>query len=119
MDAALQAELQTVLAGRLPTVAALPQLQYPRMGCTAALRLSPPAWLMARRAREAVGIGNSRCPAGTCVLLRPSLTPRDLHLFAAPEACGPTRWMPHQTLAPPARPLVPLAAVRAGVLRAG
>jgi len=69
VDAAMQAELQTVLGGRLPTAADLPQLQYTRMILSEALRLYPPAWLMTRRAREEVTIGDYRFPPGTFFLL--------------------------------------------------
>jgi cytochrome P450 len=92
VDAAMQAELQTVLGGRLPTVADLPQLRYTRMVFTEALRLYPPAWLMTRRAREEVVIGDYRFPPGTFFLLSPYLTHRDPRFFPNPEAFVPTRW---------------------------
>src|SRR5215467_12291874 len=60
VDTTMQAELQTVLGGRLPTVDDLPHLAYTRMVFTEALRLYPPAWLMTRRAREEVVIGAYR-----------------------------------------------------------
>jgi cytochrome P450 len=97
VDAAMQAELQTVLGGRLPTAADLPQLPYTRMVFAEALRLYPPAWLMTRRAREAVVIGGYRFPPGTFFLLSPYLTQRDPRFFPDPEAFVPTRWA-----APPA-----------------
>jgi cytochrome P450 len=92
VDAAMQAELQTVLAGRLPTAADLPQLQYTRMVFTEALRLYPPAWLMTRRAREAVTIGDYRFSPGTFFLLSPYLMHHDARFFPEPEAFVPTRW---------------------------
>jgi cytochrome P450 len=92
VDAAMQAELQTVLGGRLPTVDDLPQLPYTRMVFTEALRLYPPAWLMTRRAREEVTIGDYRFPAGTFFLLSQYLTHRDPRFFPEPEAFVPTRW---------------------------
>ena len=93
VDAAMQAELQTVLGGRLPTAEDLPQLQYTRMVFTEALRLYPPAWLMTRRAREEVVIGDYRFPPGTFFLLSPYLTHRDPRFFPDPEAFVPTRWV--------------------------
>jgi cytochrome P450 len=92
VDAAMQAELQIVLAGRLPTAADLPQLPYTRMVLAEALRLYPPAWLMTRRAREAVVIGDYHFPQGTFFLLSPYLTHRDPRFFPHPEAFVPTRW---------------------------
>jgi cytochrome P450 len=92
VDAAMQAELQTVLGGRLPTAADLPHLQYTRMVLAEALRLYPPAWLMTRRVREEVVIGDYRFPQGTFFLISPYLTHRDPRFFADPEAFVPTRW---------------------------
>jgi cytochrome P450 len=92
VDAAMQAEIQSVLGGRLPTVEDLPQLQYTRMVFTEALRLYPPAWLMTRRAREEVVIGDYRFPQGTFFLLSPYLTHRDPRFFPDAEAFVPTRW---------------------------
>jgi cytochrome P450 len=92
VDAAMQAELQTVLGGRLPTAEDLPQLRYTRMVFTEALRLYPPAWLMTRRAREAVTIGDYRFAPGTFFLLSPYLAHHDARFFPEPEAFIPTRW---------------------------
>jgi cytochrome P450 len=92
VDATMQAEIQTVLGGRLSTAADLPQLPYTRMVFSEALRLYPPAWLMTRRARDAVVIGDYRFPAGTFFLLSPYLTHRDARFFPDPEAFVPTRW---------------------------
>src|SRR5439155_899075 len=91
VDAALQAELQTVLGGRLPTVENLPQLQYTRMVLSEALRLYPPAWLMTRRAREEVAIGDYRFPPGTFFLISPYITHRDRRSFLNREAVVPAR----------------------------
>jgi len=92
VDAAMQAELQTVLGGRLPTVEDLPHLSYTRMVFTEALRLYPPVWLMTRRAREAVQIGDYRFLPGTFFFITQYITHRDPRYFADPEAFIPTRW---------------------------
>ena len=92
VDAAMQAELQTVLGGRLPTAADLLQLPYTRMVFTEALRLYPPAWLMTRRARQEVTIGDYRFAPGTFFLLSPYLMHHDARFFPEPEAFVPTRW---------------------------
>src|SRR5262245_16030347 len=92
VDAMMQAELQTVLGGRLPTAEDLPQLRYTRMVFTDALRLLPLAWLMTRRAREAVVIGAYHCAPGTFFLLSPYLMHHDARFFPEPEAFVPTRW---------------------------
>jgi cytochrome P450 len=100
VDAMMQAELQTMLGGRLPTAADLPQLRYTRMAFTEALRLYPPAWLMTRRAREAVTIGDYRFSPGTFFLLSPYLAHHDARFFPEPEAFVPTRWAAPPDAAP-------------------
>ena len=78
--------------GAIFTAADLPRLQYTRMVFAEALRLYPPAWLMTRRAREEVVIGDYRFPAGTFFLISQYLTHRDPRFFPEPEAFVPTRW---------------------------
>jgi len=92
VEATMQAELQTVLGGRLPTAEDLPQLQYTRMIIAEALRLYPPAWLMTRRALDDVRLGAYRFPRGTFFLISPYITHRDPRYFPDPEAFVPTRW---------------------------
>jgi cytochrome P450 len=48
--ARLRRDVAAVLAGRVPTVADLPHLPYTRMVLEEALRLYPPAWMIARAA---------------------------------------------------------------------
>jgi len=91
VDTTMQAELQTVLGGRLPTVDDLPNLAYTRMVFTEALRLYPPAWLMTRRAREEVVIGDYRFSPGTFFFLSPYLMHHDARFFPDPEAFVPLR----------------------------
>ena len=102
VDAAMQTELQTVLGGRLPTAEDLPQLPYSRMVLSEALRLYPPAWLMTRRALEAVTIGDYGFPRGTFFLISPYITHRDPRSFVNPEAFVPARWAATAD-APPSR----------------
>lgn len=72
----LRRDVATVLAGRVPTVADLPQLPYTRMVLEEVMRLYPPAWMIARAARADDVIGGYPIPAGTTVFLSPYLTHR-------------------------------------------
>ena len=119
VDATMQAELQTVLGGRLPTVEDLPHLAYTRLVFTEALRLYPPAWLMTRRAREEVVIGDYRFPPGTFFLLSPYLTHHDARFFPIRRRSSLPGGRPHQMRAPPGMPISPLAGVRASVSAKG
>ena len=53
-ESRLHAELDRVLAGRLPTLDDLPQLEYTAMVLAESMRLYPPAWAMGREALEDV-----------------------------------------------------------------
>ena len=119
VDATMQAELQTVLGGRLPTAADLPQLRYTRMVFTEALRLYPPAWLMTRRAREAVTIGDYRFPPGTFFLLSPYLIITMHAFFPSRRRSSRPDGRPHPRLAPPGMPICLLVGGRASVSAKG
>ncbi len=107
VDATMHEELLTVLGGRLPSAADLPQLPYTRMVLTEALRLYPPAWLMTRRAREEVTLGAYRFPRGTFFLISPYITHRDPRYFRNPEAFVPTRWATTADAVPPRTAYLP------------
>jgi cytochrome P450 len=94
VEAQLHAELDTVLAGRLPTVQDMPQLRYTRMLLAEALRLYPPAWIIGRRALEAYEVGEYVLPAKAIVVMSPYITHHDARFFPAPEVCDPQRWTP-------------------------
>jgi len=119
VDAAMQAELQTVLGGRLPTAEELSQLRYTRMVFTEALRLYPPAWLMTRRAREEVTIGDYRFAPGTFFLLSRTSCIMTRAFFPTRRRSSPRGGRPHQRLVPPGMPISLLAGDRANVLAKG
>ena len=101
-EARLHAELDAVLpAGHLPGLADLPRLGYARQVFTEAMRLYPPAWLLARQAREPVEIAGYRLPRGAMCLLSPYATHHDPTWFPEPEKFLPERW---DTQPEPARP---------------
>ncbi len=93
VEVRLAAELQTVLGGRLPTMADLPQLRYTELVLKEAMRLYPPAWLLSQRVatRDTV-VGGYRVPQGTLVAISQWVTHRDPRFFADPERFIPERW---------------------------
>ena len=88
----LEAELGALLAGRLPTVADLPQLRYTTQVITESMRLYPPAWAISRDSVERVEIGGYPLTAGTLVITAPWVVHRDPRWFPEPEAFRPERW---------------------------
>ena len=93
-EARFHAEIDGVLAGRLPTADDLPQLPYTRRVFAEALRLYPPAWVVGRRVLEDYGVGAYVLPAGSIVLLAQSVTHADPRFFPDPERFDPDRWTP-------------------------
>jgi len=92
VEAALAAELDSVLAGRAPTLADLPRLPYTEMVVKESMRLYPPAWGVGRRALADFEVGGYRIPAGTNVFMMQWVTHRDARFFPEPERFDPERW---------------------------
>ena len=93
-EAQLHAELDTVLAGRVPTVQDLPRLTYTRMVLAESMRLYPPVWVIGRAAREEVEVGGTRIPAGATVITSQWVLHHDARFYPEPFAFKPERWTP-------------------------
>lgn len=92
VEAKLQAELDMVLGGALPTVDDLPRLPYTRMVLTEGMRLYPPAWIIGRRALDDCEIGGYHVPAKTIVAMSQWVMHRDPRYYTNPERFDPERW---------------------------
>ncbi|GAA2457365.1 cytochrome P450 [Streptomyces lavendulocolor] len=88
----LDAELDRVLAGRPPTIDDHDRLTWTQQIVKEALRLYPPAWLLAGVAREGAVLGGRRVPPGTVVWCSPWTTHRDPRWFAGAGEFRPERW---------------------------
>jgi cytochrome P450 len=92
VEAALHAELASVLAGRAPSVDDVPGLRYTAMVVNEVLRLYPPAWGIAREAVEDCQIAGYRVPRGSIVLMSQAVMHRDSRYFEDPDSFKPERW---------------------------
>lgn len=90
----LEQEVDGALAGRLPTVADLPQLPLTRMLFDETLRLYPPAWLITRRAIADDVVGGHTIPAGSILILSPYVTHRNTAVWPNPLGFDPWRFTP-------------------------
>ncbi|MEL6501067.1 MAG: cytochrome P450 [Cyanobacteria bacterium J06623_1] len=88
----LNAELNTVLNGRPPTVADLPQLTYADWVLKESLRLYPPAHEFAREAAEDYELDGYIIPKGTTVIGSQWSIHRNPRYFNEPETFQPERW---------------------------
>jgi cytochrome P450 len=90
----LHAEIDSVLQGRPPELADVPQLRYAEMILSEALRLYPPAWAIGRMAKAPFELGGVEIPAKSICILSPYLVQRDPRWFPDPETFDPERWTP-------------------------
>jgi cytochrome P450 len=109
-EARLHAELEDVLADRLPCVEDLPKLEYTRMLIAESMRLYPPAWTIGRRVVQDYSIANVRLPAGSLVLVSPYVMHRDSRYFVDPLRFDPERWTPQATASRPKSAYFPFSA---------
>jgi cytochrome P450 len=96
VEAQLQAELDTVLEGRVPKHGDLTQLPYTRRVIEEAMRLYPPAHTLSRAAMGPDEVLGRRVPKGATVLIVPWLLHRNPKLWDEPERFDPERFTPER-----------------------
>ncbi|MGE5222587.1 MAG: cytochrome P450, partial [Omnitrophica WOR_2 bacterium] len=90
----LHAEIDTVLAGRTPTIEDLERLPYTLQVIKETLRLYPPAPVYVRDAMDEDVIDGVVIPKGSRVMLSPFLTHRHPDFWEDPERFDPDRFLP-------------------------
>jgi cytochrome P450 len=88
----LRAELDTVLAGRTPTLQDLPRLVYTDMIVKEVLRLYPPGWLILREATESTTLVGYDVPKGSLVIVSPFVSHHTAEYFPEPDKFVPERF---------------------------
>jgi cytochrome P450 len=92
VEAKLHAELDTVLAGRPPSLEDLPKLAYTGNVITESLRLYPAAWGLARVAVEDHELAGYPVKKGMGIAMAQWVVHRDPRWYNAPEEFRPERW---------------------------
>lgn len=92
VDARVSAEVDEVLAGRLPGPDDVDRLPTCRAVVAESLRLYPPSWAMGRQAIEDHPVGDRVVPAGDLVVLPQWVVHRDPRWWSRPDRCDPDRW---------------------------
>jgi cytochrome P450 len=92
--AKLLAELQTVLAGRAPTVADLAHLPYLEWVINESWRVLPPAWTQGRKAAEHIELDGYSMPAGTVFIVSQWVLHHLPDIWENPDEFRPERWDP-------------------------
>jgi cytochrome P450 len=100
-EAKMHAEIDTVLQGRLPTLADVPKLPYTEMVLSESMRLYPPAWAMGRQATADIEIGPYLLPKGTYFFFSQYIMQRTPEYFPDPLRFEPERFTPEAKAARP------------------
>ncbi|HEX5109245.1 MAG TPA: cytochrome P450 [Vicinamibacterales bacterium] len=106
----LEAEIDTVLAGRLPEYADLVNLPYTLMVVDEAMRLYPPAWGFSRQAMADDEVGGFHVPRGWLVFVIPWVLHRLPALWDSPERFEPERFSPERSADRPKFAYLPFGA---------
>jgi cytochrome P450 len=93
----LRAELAQTLGGRAPTIDDLANLPYTNMVIKEAMRLYPPAWVVARRAIAEDRLGEYTIPANTYVVMSPYTMHHHPGFWENPEGFDPERFSPERS----------------------
>jgi cytochrome P450 len=97
VETKLHAEVDQVLAGRMPTIADLSQLVYTRMVIDEAMRLYPAAWILARQSLAEDRLGDYHLPAAQGLTIPIFAIHRHPDFWPEPETFDPERFDPSQT----------------------
>lgn len=90
----LHAEVDRVLAGRLPTYDDIPNLPFARMVLSEAMRLYPPAFAMGRETIEPYQVRDYTLPVGSTVFISQYIMHRDPRYWFDFARFDPSRWTP-------------------------
>ncbi len=90
----LQAEVDTVLQGRTPAAADLPQLPYTLQVFKETMRLYPPAYIISRMSLHDVDVAGYHVEQGRTVLMSPYTLHRRADYFPDPLRFDPERFTP-------------------------
>lgn len=107
--AKLEAEVDSVLNGQLPTADDLPQLAYCNAVIKESLRCYPVAWVFQRTAAEDVELGGYHIPKGTMIWISPWVVHHDARWYPQPDSFMPERWLKEKSEQPMREAYIPFA----------
>ena len=106
----MRAELESVLNGRIPTFADLPNLVYMQQVISEVLRLYPAAYLFAREAVIDDVLDGYLIPSNTLIFISPFVSHRDPTYWPDPERFDPNRFASEQVANRPRHVYFPFGA---------
>jgi cytochrome P450 len=106
----LHEEVRSVCDTTPPTLDDLPKLPYAEQVFKEALRLYPPAYILARTAQEDVWIDGYKIKKGAIVVISPYILHRREEVFPDPEKFDPDRFSPEREALIPRYAYLPFSA---------
>ncbi len=106
----LQQEVDSVLQGRTPAAADLPNLPYCLQVFKETMRLYPPGYIIPRVALHDIQIEGYHVPKGTAVVISPYVMHRKPEYFPDPERFDPERFAPEREKQLPRHAYMPFGA---------
>jgi cytochrome P450 len=97
----LRGEVESVLAGRRPSIEDLPRLGYTRAVLEETMRLYPPAWIIEREATADDNLGGYRVRRGSVVAMSPFTIHRNPRYWDNPNQFDPDRFSAARATARP------------------
>ena len=111
VEHALHLELDTVLAGREPTVDDLSHLPFTEAVFKETLRIKPPVWMLnVRRAVRTTKLGKYNVPKGSLLFVSPYTLHRNAEYFPDAESFRPERWLDERASKLPRTAYLPFGA---------
>ena len=92
IEAQTVSEIQQQLGGEIPRANDLERLSFTQRVLLESMRLYPTAYLLGRKARQEVQIGDYHLPDGVTVFMSQWVTHRDERYFPQAEQFRPQRW---------------------------
>jgi cytochrome P450 len=105
-------EVDEAIGDRTPTMDDVDRLPWTRACIEEAMRITPPVWMVGRRAVEDDEIGGYLVPAGSSVMVLITMIHRDPKLWPNPEGFDPGRFMPGAAADRPRQAYMPFGAGR-------
>ncbi|MCA9664245.1 MAG: cytochrome P450 [Myxococcales bacterium] len=103
------AEVDAVVGDGTPDASHVSRLEYTHRTLLESMRLYPPAWMIARRAREADVIQGYDIPAGSFVYIAQYAVHRNPRYWPDPERYDPDRFLPERVAERPKLAYLPFA----------
>jgi cytochrome P450 len=105
-------EVDSTIGDGIPTMDDVDRLPWTRACVEESMRITPPVWMVGRKAMDDDEIGGYRIPAGSSLMVLITLIHRDPKLWPNPEGFDPERFLPENSKGRPRQAYMPFGAGR-------